>query len=115
MCSKCSEGHKRHDLYTQSAKSWPDPDFFYQRISQGGGGGGRTELPREALDPRNPRGPIASRGWSVPEFLRKLIATCVFTAVSGPSVSPTPSGPTVGRSGLSDYLLTVHIIVLILS
>ena len=36
---------------------------------------GRTDLPREAIEPKSP---IASRGWSKPEFLRKPIATCDF-------------------------------------
>ena len=36
---------------------------------------GCTNLPREAIGPL--RGPIASRRWSVPVFLRKYIANCV--------------------------------------
>ena len=44
---------------------------------------GHTVLHREAI---GPRGPIASRGWSVPEFLRKPIATSDFQVGSGPPV-----------------------------
>ena len=38
------------------------------------------DLPREAI---GPRGPIASRGVSVPELIRKPIATCDFPGGGG--------------------------------
>ena len=38
---------------------------------------GCTNLPLKATGPI-PRGPISSRGWSIPEFLRKPIGTCDF-------------------------------------
>ena len=64
--------------------SWADPEirqgglttlffssFIHQRIIQGVV---RTSLEKQ-LDPR---GPIASRGWSVPVVFSKPIATCSF-------------------------------------
>ena len=44
----------------------------------------------------DPRGPIASRGWSIPEFLRIAIATCDFPWGSGPPV-PTLCNPPMQR------------------
>ena len=58
----------------------------YQRISQRAL---RTFIEKQ-LDPRGSTGPVASRGGSVPEFLRKPIAACDFRGESGP---PFPHWP----------------------
>ena len=46
------------------------------------------------------RGPIAFRGGSLPEFLRKPIATCDFPEGFGPLVPPTGSANDNGQSTL---------------